>query len=69
MHTAPDPRTDRIEDRRTSARARAERFSPDEHEGFRERRSGSPIDIPVDGGTRTERVNARSDANAPILTP
>jgi hypothetical protein len=70
MHTAPDPRTDRFEDGRTRATVPAERFSPDEHEGFRERRAVIGIAIPrTHEGPRMERVRAQPDATTPILTP
>ena len=70
MHTAPDPRTDRFEDRRTAATMQAERFSPDENEGSRERRVGVGIAIPRTADTsRIERARAQPDATTPILTP
>jgi hypothetical protein len=70
MHTAPEPRRDRLEDRRASVSALAERFSPDEHEGSRERRGVIGIEILIEAALpRVERVRAHPDANAPILTP
>jgi hypothetical protein len=70
MHTAPDTRTDRFEDRRTAATLQAERFSPDENEGSRERRAVIGIVIPRTADTtRIERVRAQPDATTPILTP
>jgi hypothetical protein len=69
MHTAPDPRTDRLEHRRT-ATSPSERFSPDEHEGSRERRAGIGMAIPITAEVpRIERVRVQPDAAAPMLTP
>jgi hypothetical protein len=72
MHTAPEPLRDRLEARRAPATTLAERFSPDESEGSRERSVAIGIETLIANepdSPRADRPRVHSDATAPLLTP